>query len=196
MGAAKSIPEPPPPPPEPIFSMANVTMGCSAIVLISLILHGSALMASAKKLSARGKRNCMLSSAGIVASVVCLFVEPAESYLSVVTANKIASVINVVFSALFLFMAEFFMADNFSVKPKDNFGLVFCRMFGLQGLWSIWLGQSLAPVQLLQYLAIFNAGIIFVGPQRGEMMLPTNEKHIVPHVGTLAVGLALLATLP
>mgnify|MGYP004162511721 CR=1 FL=1 len=100
------------------------------------------------------------------------------------------------FSALFLFGAEFFFADNFTAKPKDSFGLVFCRMFGLQGLWSLWLAQELSPSTLLPYYALFNAAIIYVGPQRGEMLLPTNEKHIVPHIGTTAAALALLATLP
>lgn len=87
------------------------------------------------------------------------------------------------------------VADNFTAKPKDNFGLVFTRMFGLQGLWSVWLAQSMAPATLFPYYALFNAGIIVIGPQRGEMLLPTNEKHIVPHIGTTLVGLALCATL-
>ena len=38
-------------------------------------------------------------------------------------------------------------------------------------------------------------GIIFIGPIRGELLLPTNEKHIVPHIGTLAGSLVLLAPL-
>ena len=87
-------------------------------------------------------------------------------------------------------------SDNFTAKPKDNFGLVFTRMFGLQGLWSIWMAQSIAPEKLFPMMALFNAAIIFVGPQRGELLLPTGEKHIVPHVGTTIAGLALLAALP
>ena len=90
---------------------------------------------------------------------------------------------------------RFFFADNFTAKPKDNFGLVFTRMFGLQGLWSIWMAQSLEPVKLFPYMALFNAGIIVFGPQRGEMLLPTNEKHVVPHIGTALIGFALAATL-
>ena len=61
--------------------------------------------------------------------------------------------------------AEFFFADNFTAKPKDNFGIVFCRMFGLQGLYTLWLGLELTPAKMLPYFAIFNAAIIFVGPQ-------------------------------
>ena len=63
-------------------------------------------------------------------------------------------------------------------------------------LWAFWLSQSIPPATFYPMMALFNAAIIFLGPQRGELLLPTNEKHIVPHVGTTMAGLALLAALP
>ena len=194
MGAKQSAPEPPPP--EPMLTPPNVLTVCGAVAILALVFQGAKLSKNFSKVPARGKRNIALSTVGMVASIVACVVEPGESYLSVDTAMTVCFVVFGGFSALFLFAAEFFFADNFTAKPKDNFGLVFTRMFGLQGLWTLWLAQEFAPAKLLPYYALFNAAIIFVGPQRGEMLLPTNEKHIVPHIGTTAAGLALLATLP
>ena len=193
MGAKESIPEPPP---EPMLTPPNVMMACGAVALLALLLQGAKVKKNFSKMPARGKKNVALSTVGIVASLVAAVVEPGESYLSVDTAMSVVFVVFGGFSALFLFGAEFFFADNFTAKPKDNFGLVFTRMFGLQGLWTLWMVQEFTKAKLLPYYALFNAAIIYVGPQRGEMLLPTNEKHIVPHIGTTAAALALLATLP
>ena len=51
------------------------------------------------------------------------------------------------------------------------------------------------PATAYRVFCVTNLGMLFIGPQRGEMLLPTNEKHIVPHIGCLAVSLALMAVL-
>ena len=189
-------PMPEAPAPEPMLTPPKILMACAAVAFIALLREGSTLSKNYMKMASRGKRNVIISTVGMLASIVACLIEPGESYLSVDTAMMVGLCVFGSFSALFLFGAEFFFADNFTAKPKDNFGIVFCRMFGLQGLYTLWLGLELTPAKMLPYFAIFNAAIIFVGPQRGEMLLPTNEKHIVPHIGTTAAGLAMLATLP
>ena len=194
MGARQSAPEPPPP--EPILTMPNVLTLCGAVAILAFVFHGAKLSKHYSKLAARGKRNIALSTVGMLASMAACVVEPNETYLSVDTAINTNFFIFTGFSLLFLFGAEFFFADNFTVKPKDNFGLVFTRMFGFQGLWTLWLAQNLTTAQLFPMYALFNAGIIFIGPHRGEMLLPANEKHVVPHIGTAVGGLVMLAALP
>jgi len=194
MGAQQSIPEPPPPP-EPMLSLPNVKMAVGAVAILTLLTRFATLQKNVANMSARGKNNCLLSTVGIVASIAAASGAPAETYVSVESALAVANCVFVGFYVLFLFMAEFFFSDNFAVKPKDNFGLVFTRMFGVVGLWSLWVAQSIVPSELYAYYALYNACIIYVGPQRGEMLLPTNEKHIVPHIGTTVVGLALFAAL-
>lgn len=138
----------------------------------------------------------MLSCVGIVASIVAMMMPPAETYFSIGSALKVAYFVYGGFYVLFLFMTDFFFADNFKVAPKDNFGRVFAKMFGALGLWGMWLMQALKPAELFTYFAIYNACIIYVGPQRGQMLLPTNEKHIVPHILLTVVGLSLAAAVP
>ena len=193
MGAKISTPEPEPEP--EMLSMSNVTMLVAAVTMLTLLVRGSMLSKAYGKMSQRGKNNCMLSTLGAIASIACLFVEPKETYVTVESAIKYSQPVFFGFSCLFLFGAEFFFADNFTVKPKDNFGLVMTRMFGLQGLWSQYLSTYIPPATFYPMMALFNAAIIFMGPQRGELLLPTNEKHIVPHIGTATAGFVLASAL-
>ena len=91
-----------------------------------------------------------------------------------------------------------FFSDNFIKGPKDNFGYIFMKMFGFQGFFQLFFLYNFVPASAsFKYLALSNAMMCYVGPQRGELLSIGNVKdaHIVPHVCLMLVSAAFLATL-
>lgn len=67
-------------------------------------------------------------------------------------------------------------------------------MFGYQLLGFMYLSHLLGPAVSHPIWAAFNAGMCYVGPQRGEMCIHPHvkPKHLVPHVCLLLVSTAAL----
>ena len=72
------------------------------------------------------------------------------------------------------------------------------KMFGMQGFFfNFILFNFVAPADAFKWMALMNAMMCYVGPQRGELLNPGDVKpnHIVPHVALMVVALTQLATL-
>lgn len=129
---------------------------------------------------------------------ICYFVEPKETYLSVQNATYLQYGVYGIFFVLFTFLNEMFFSDNFVKGPKDNFGYLFMKMFGFQGFFQLFFLYNFVPASAsFKYLALMNAMMCYVGPQRGELLNVGNVKdaHIVPHVFLMLVSAASLVTL-
>ena len=155
------------------------------------------MMFNTKDLPADAKKRMMLSFVGYL-GIIGAFVAPKETYLSVKWAMRFLKIVYVVFYVLFAFFPDQFFKDNFAKPPKDNFGRIFMRMFGFMGFLVMYL-LHLAKDNPATFPALcaFNAGMCYVGPQRGEMLNVPNvlPKHVVPHAALMSCSLALIATL-
>ena len=99
-----------------------------------------------------------------------------------------------VFFVLFTFLNEMFFR-HFVKGPKDNFGYLFMKMFGFQGFFQLFFLYNFVPASAsFKYLALMNAMMCYVGPQRGELLNVGNVKdaHIVPHVCLMLVSAAFV----
>ena len=154
-------------------------------------------MAKEKTLDAAANKRMMFSYLGMLGAAA-YFVEPKETYVSVQNAMYVSFGVYGVFYILFTFLNEMFFADNFKKGPKDNFGYIFMKMFGVQGFFQIFILYNFVPAATaFKYMAVMNAIMCYVGPQRGELLSIGNVKdaHIVPHVCLMLVSAAFLATL-
>jgi len=154
-------------------------------------------MAAGKSLDAKANTRMMFSYAGMLGAI-CYFVEPKETYVSVQNATYVVFGVYGIFFVLFTFLNEMFFSDNFKKGPKDNFGYLFMKMFGFQGFFLLFFLYNFVPASAsFKYLAIFNAIMCYVGPQRGELLNVGNVKdaHIVPHVCLMLVSATSIAAL-
>jgi hypothetical protein len=129
--------------------------------------------------------------------IISAFMAPKETYLSVEAAVTCMMVVYGGFFALFSFLPSMFFSDNFAKAPKDNFGELFMVMFGFQGFAQLYLIHMADKHDVFPVLSVMNAGMCYIGPQRGEKLNAPNvlPNHIAPHVGLMfcsAVGLATL----
>ena len=99
------------------------------------------------------------------AGIAGCFLAPKETYLPVATALTIAKVGWSVFCVQFLLAPGFFFAENFSKGPKDKFGILFMRMFGLVGFMFIYLSHVSDSRVAFPVWCAGNALMCFVGPQ-------------------------------
>mmetsp|Transcript_7457 Transcript_7457/g.17172 ORF Transcript_7457/g.17172 Transcript_7457/m.17172 type:complete len:157 (+) Transcript_7457:260-730(+) len=155
------------------------------------------MMIDTKPLPADAKGRMLLSYVGYL-GIIGAFVAPKETYLSVKYAIRFMKIVYAGFCALFFFLPDQFYSDNFAKPPKDNFGRLFMVMFGYLGFAVIYLIHLAKDNPgTFPALCVFNAGLCYVGPQRGEILNAPNvlAKHVVPHAGLLSVSIALLATL-
>ena len=130
--------------------------------------------------------------------VIGAFVTPKESFVTVERAIAFTMIVYAGFFTLFTFLPTMFFKDNFSKPPKDNFGELFMVMFGFQGFGQLYLIHIADKHLVFPAVCAINAGICYVGPQRGEILNAPNvlPNHIAPHVGLLLCSIALLSTLP
>ena len=151
---------------------------------------------SSSDISAEARSRNMISTIGFIGAAGC-FLAPKENYLTVQSALTFAFVAWSVFCFQFLCTPGFFFSENFSKGPKDNFGILFMRMFGLVGFAFIYLSRASDNAVVFPVWCAVNAAMCFVGPQRGEICAHPNvlAKHIVPHVALCAVSLGFCATL-
>ena len=96
-----------------------------------------------------------------------------------------------------MFMPAMFFKDNFVKAPKDNFGELFMVMFGFQGFAQLYLIRMADPYDAFPVVCAINAGMCYIGPQRGEKLNSPNVKpfHIVPHASLFLCSVVALATL-
>ena len=145
-------------------------------------------------LSSDAKMRCAISSVGFL-GIAGAVVNPKESFITMDTAIKVCTVGYSVFTLQFLCIPDFFYSENFTKKPKDGFGHLFMRMFGYMGLVFLYTITKVPTLDAFKIMAATNAGMCFIGPQRGEICGHPNvaPKHIVPHVVCVGISLAMLA---
>lgn len=150
----------------------------------------------AAPLSPEAKKRMIASYVGYL-SVICFFVKPKETFVSVASAMKLMEFVYASFFGLFAGMPAKFFSENFAKEPKDNFGELFMVMFGFQGLFQLYLIRQMDMYLVFPFLCAFNAAMCYVGPQRGEKLMAPNvlPNHIVPHAGLCLCTLAALSTL-
>ena len=157
----------------------------------------AAMMIATKPLPADAKGRMLLSYVGYL-GIIGAFVAPKETYLSVTYAVRFMKMVYAFFYVLFFFLPDQFFSDNFAKPPKDNFGRLFMVMFGFQGFAGLYLIHlAKDSPNTFPALCVLNAGMCYVGPQRGEILNAPNvlAKHVAPHAFLMAVSIAQLATL-
>ena len=129
--------------------------------------------------------------------IIACFVAPKETYVSVDMTMKVMQLVYGLFFTLFMFMPAMFFKDNFVKAPKDNFGELFMVMFGFQGFAQLYLIRMADPYDAFPVVCALNAGMCYIGPQRGEKLNSPNVKpfHIVPHASLFMCSAMALATL-
>ena len=129
--------------------------------------------------------------------IIGCFVAPKETYVSVDMTMKVMQLVYGLFFTLFMFMPAMFFKDNFVKAPKDNFGELFMVMFGFQGFAQLYLIRMADPYGAFPVVCALNAGMCYIGPQRGEKLNSPNVKpfHIVPHASLFLCSAMALATL-
>ena len=167
------------------------------ILLIRLPTKQKIMAIKATPLPPDAKSRMIPSFLGYL-GVIGAFVTPKESFVTVERAIAFTMIVYAGFFALFTFLPTMFFKDNFSKPPKDNFGELFMVMFGFQGFGQLYLIHIADKHLAFPAVCAINAGICYVGPQRGEILNAPNvlPNHIVPHAGLLLCSIALLSTLP
>ena len=142
------------------------------------------------------KKRMIPSYLGYLGIIAC-FVAPKETYVSVDMAMKVMQLVYGLFFTLFMFMPAMFFKDNFVKAPKDNFGELFMVMFGFQGFFQLYFIRMANPYDAFPVVCALNAGMCYIGPQRGEKLNSPNVKpfHIVPHASLFLCSVVALATL-
>ena len=112
-------------------------------------------MAKEKTLDAAANKRMMFSYLGMLGAAA-YFVEPKETYVSVQNAMYVCFGVYGVFYILFTFLNEMFFADNFKKGPKDNFGYIFMKMFGVQGFFQIFIFNQSIQSKKLSFINFYS----------------------------------------